>query len=252
MEGVETFRRDGWLRLPGLLGDTELRSIDAAVQRLAMSAASGVGLHHFEQTDAGAVLARSEDFVDADPVFGDLLRGGLVASLLEPLFGERPVLFKEKVNYKHPGGGGFAPHQDAAAYRFVDHHISVMVPLDPATEASGCLWVAPGFERGMLPTDGRGRIDPQVAATLDWRPVPLDPGDLLVFDSHTPHFSETNRTGRSRRALYLTYNAASAGDHRAAYYADKRAEFARVGGDVDGERVRLSISDDFLGRPVTP
>ena len=25
---------------------------------------------------------------------------------------DRPVLFKEKINFKLPGGGGFAPHQD--------------------------------------------------------------------------------------------------------------------------------------------
>ena len=61
------------------------------------------------------------------------------------------MLYKEKVNYKHPGGAGFAPHQGAPAYRFVDHHVSCMVPLDPATEASGCLWVAAGHDRG-LPT----------------------------------------------------------------------------------------------------
>ena len=57
-------------------------------------------------------------------------------------------------------------------------------------------------------------------------------------------------TDRPRRALYLTYNAASAGDFRDIYYADKRAEFATAGGTFGDERVRLSISDDFLGRPV--
>ncbi len=94
--------------------------------------------------------------------------------------------------YKHPGGGGFAPHQDAVAYRFVDHHISVMVPLDSATEESGCLFVASGYENGKLPTDDRER-----------------------------------------------------------YYANKRQVFADSGGDFNGERVRISISDDFLGRPVS-
>ena len=98
--------------------------------------------------------------------------------------------------------------------------------------------------------DDRGRIDEATAATLEWRPVPLEPGDLLFFDSYTPHFSETNRTGRPRRAAYLTYNSAGLGDHRERYYADKRAEFARAGDDFEGERVRISISDDFLGRPV--
>ncbi len=248
---VAAFRRDGWLVVPGAVDSKTFEALDTAVARLAGWAnTGGPGLHHFEQTDAGAVLARSEDFVDADPVFHELLRGGIVVDILGELFGDEPVLFKEKINYKQPGGGGFAPHQDATAYRFVDHHISCMVSLDPATPASGCLFVAPGYDVGQLPTDRRGRIEDATVAKLAWRAVPLEPGDLLFFDSYTPHYSDTNTTTQPRRAAYLTYNAASLGDHRARYYADKRAEFERTGGDFEGERVRISISDDFLGRPV--
>jgi ectoine hydroxylase-related dioxygenase (phytanoyl-CoA dioxygenase family) len=249
---VEDFGRDGWLAVRGALPGERLAEILAAVDELERWAASGgPGLHHFEQTDAGAVIARSEDFVDHSTVLRALIFDGVVMQVLEALFDEPAVLFKEKINYKQPGGGGFAPHQDATAYRFVDHHISCMVPFDPATESSGCLWVAPGHQLGRLPTDERGRIEESVAATLDWRPAPVDPGDLLFFDSYTPHHSDTNTTERPRRAAYLTYNAASAGDHRRRYYADKREEFRLAGGDFDAERVRISITDDFLGRPVT-
>jgi ectoine hydroxylase-related dioxygenase (phytanoyl-CoA dioxygenase family) len=248
---VDAFRRDGWLIVRGVLGTERMDEIDAAVEELqGWAGTGGPGLPHFEQTDAGAVIARSEDFLDVSPVLRALIHDPVLTGVLEALFGEPAVLFKEKINYKQPGGGGFAPHQDATAYRFVEHHISCMVPLDPATEASGCLWVAPGFERGQLATDDRGRIEESVAATLDWRPVPVERGDLLFFDSYTPHHSATNRTERPRRAAYLTYNAASRGDHRSTYYDDKRQEFDRAGGDFAGERVRISISDDFLGRPV--
>jgi ectoine hydroxylase-related dioxygenase (phytanoyl-CoA dioxygenase family) len=248
---VDGYRRDGWLLVPGVLDRDELATIDEAVTELEHWARTGgPGLHHFEQTDAGAVIARSEDFVNDSEILRGFICSGVVMDILEELFGEPAVLFKEKINYKQPGGGGFAPHQDATAYRFVDHHISCMVPLDPATEASGCLWVAPGYEQGRLPTDDRGRIEPSTAAALDWRAVPVEPGDLLFFDSYTPHYSETNTTNRPRRAAYLTYNAASLGDHRERYYADKLAEFDQAGGDFDGERVRISITDDFLGRPV--
>ena len=248
---IAAFHRDGWLVVRGVLTPTQLAALAAAVDRLeGWAATGGPGLHHFEQTDAGAVLARSEDFVHDDRVMHELIREGAVVDVLAALFDDRPVLFKEKINYKQPGGGGFAPHQDATAYRFVDHHISCMVPLDPATVASGCLYVAKGFEVGQLPTDERGRIEESTAAGLAWQPVPLEPGDLLFFDSYTPHHSGTNTTHRARRAFYLTYNAAARGDFRDRYYADKRSEFAERGGDFDGERVRISISDDFLGRPV--
>lgn len=214
------------------------------------AATGGPGLHHREQTDHGPALARSERFADDQAELGAFIRSGIIADVLAELFGEPAVLFKEKINYKLPGGAGFAPHQDAAAYRFVDHHISVMVPIDAATPASGCLEFAPGHSRGLLPTDDRGRIAEPVVADLEWTPVEVEPGDLVFFDSYAPHRSGTNTSDRPRRSFYLTYNASSHGDLRQAYYDDKEAEFARLGESFDGERVRISVSDDFLGRPV--
>jgi ectoine hydroxylase-related dioxygenase (phytanoyl-CoA dioxygenase family) len=242
----------GWLVLHGALSAQEIDRLQSAVDRVAAWATTdgGPGLHHHEQTQRGPTIARSEHFADDEPVLGAFVRGPLLGRPLARLFGEPAVLFKEKVNYKHPGGAGFAPHQDAVAYRFVDHHISVMVPLDPATVTSGCLEFAPGHTRGRLPTDERGRVAEATVAELAWRPVEVEPGDLVLFDSYAPHRSGTNLAEQSRRALYLTYNAASAGDFRDRYYADKLAEFAREGDTFSGDRVRLSLSDDFLGQPV--
>jgi ectoine hydroxylase-related dioxygenase (phytanoyl-CoA dioxygenase family) len=55
--------------------------------------------------------------------------------------------------------------------------------------------------------------------------VPTEPGDVLFFDSYAPHASKPNLTEKARRILYLTYNLAADGDHRARYYAEKRANF---------------------------
>lgn len=245
----EAWRRDGYLVLRGALDEARVAEIAAWVDEVeGWATGGGPGLHHFEQTDDGPTIARSEDLVGHHAGLRALLTEGLLVEVTGALFGEPALLYKEKVNYKQPGGGGFAPHQDAPAYRFVDHHISVMVPLDPATVASGCLWVAQGHERGLLPMEGLRGLRDDVVAELDWQPVELEPGDLLWFDSYAPHRSDTNTTDRARRALYLTYNAASAGDFRTTYYQDKVAEFDALDGEAD--RVRLSITDDFLGRPV--
>ena len=248
------WRRQGWAVLRGVLNENEVRRLRESVGEVASWAddGAGLGLHHFEQTDAGPVLARSERFADDHDYLGGFIRRGPIVGWLAELFDEPAMLFKEKVNYKYPGGGGFAPHQDAAAYRFVDHHISALVPIDRATITSGCLHFAPGFDRGRLATDDRGRLLAEVVNRLRWSPVELEPGDVVLFDSYTPHFSETNHSRGSRRALYLTYNARSKGDFRLRYYEDKEAELAREGESFDGERVRVSISDDFLGRPVMP
>ena len=55
---VGAFRRDGWLVVRRALSEDRLEELDAAVSRLERWAVDdGPGLHHFEQTDAGAVLA---------------------------------------------------------------------------------------------------------------------------------------------------------------------------------------------------
>lgn len=243
------YERDGYLLLRAALSPARVAEVAAMVDEVATWAeGTGPGLHHFEQTDTGPALARSEDLIGHHPGLRSLLTEGLVPELAGELLGEPAALYKEKINYKQPGGAGFAPHQDAPAYRFVDFHVSCMLPLEPATEASGCLWVADGRPREVLTMDGLRGLTDEVVAGLAWRPVELVPGDLLWFDSYVPHRSGTNVTDQARRALYLTYNAVSAGDFRTTYYEDKQATLAGLDGDAD--RARLSITDDFLGRPV--
>jgi ectoine hydroxylase-related dioxygenase (phytanoyl-CoA dioxygenase family) len=256
-----TWARAGWHLERALLGEDAVAELRAWVDEVGQWAvADGPGMHHLEATDHGPVPARTEDLVGCHERLAQFITTGVVPDLVGSLMGEAPVLYKEKINYKHPGGGGFAPHQDATAYRFVDYHVSVMVPVDSATVASGCLYVGsqpatdgcsePSHPRGPLTVDDRGRIAASVADSLRWEPVEVQPGDVLVFDSYVPHRSDTNTTDVARRALYLTYNRASAGDHRERYYRDKAAEFAAADGTFGGDRVRISISDDFLGRPV--
>jgi ectoine hydroxylase-related dioxygenase (phytanoyl-CoA dioxygenase family) len=60
---------------------------------------------------------------------------------------------------------------------------------------------------------------------MQGRAVATHPGDVVFFDSYTPHASGPNLTSERRRVLYITYNRLSAGDHRVRYYEDKRKSF---------------------------
>ena len=162
------------------------------------------------------------------------------------LLGEPAVLYKEKINYKLPGGAGYAAHQDAPAYRFVGTHVSCMVAIDDATVDNGCLEVASGQHAELLPTDDDGCVRHEVAAALPWRSVELGAGQTLWFHSRTPHRSGPNTSGAPRRALYPTYNAAAEGDLRDDYYRQKRQEFAEH--EASRDRVQVSLIGDFQGR----
>ena len=52
-------------------------------------------------------------------------------SILEQLFEEPAVLFKEKINLKLPGGNGFKAHQDAPAFAAFKQifHITAMISI---------------------------------------------------------------------------------------------------------------------------
>jgi hypothetical protein len=245
---VEHFRRAGWL-VTRTLDDGEVRQVQAWVDEVAGWPDEGPWLHYRELTDDGPQLCRTENFVPHHDGLRALLTDGPMLEVASALLGEPAVLYKEKINYKLPGGAGYSPHQDAHAYRFVDVHVSCMVAIDDATVTNGCLEVVSCAHGELLPVDDRGCIPHDVVAGLAWTPVEVRAGDTLWFHSRTPHRSGPNRSLVPRRAMYPTYNATSAGDLRAEYYAAKRAELAAAGAG-DGDRVAVSLIGDFEGRPV--
>ena len=158
------------------------------------------------------------------------------------------MLYKEKINYKLPGGAGYAPHQDAPAYLFVDTHVSCMVAVDDATVDNGCLEVVSGMHHEVLALDDVGCIRADLVEQMDWAAVEVRAGQTLWFHSRTPHRSGANTSPTARRALYPTYNARSEGDLREDYYREKLAAFARR--SADGSHTGVSLIGDFQGRPV--
>jgi Phytanoyl-CoA dioxygenase (PhyH) len=243
---VTHFAAEGWLLCEGLL-DVDVAELRSEVDRIATLGDEGDWEHHYEMTDGGRRLARTENFTPVSTLLSGLLRRGAVPDVAGQLLGEPALLYKEKINYKSAGGAGFSPHQDKPAYPFVAQVLSVMIAVDDATTENGCLEVVSGAHRELLPQDERGCIAASVVATFDWQPVELDAGQTLFFHALTPHRSGPNRSTRDRRALYPTYNPASEGDLRDEYYAERRQALARADAS---ERVQLSLIGDFEGRPA--
>ena len=244
---VDWFTEHGWV-LTATLDAAGAARLRGWVDEIMTWPDDGEWLHYRERTDAGPRLCRTENFVPFHAGLRALLTGGAMPATASALLGEPAVLYKEKINYKAAGGAGYAPHQDAPAYRFVETHVSCMVAVDDADETNGCLEVVSGAHHDLLATDADGCIAPAVVDALSWSVVPVAAGTTLWFHSRTPHRSGANRSGRDRRALYPTYNARREGDLREAYYRQKLTEFAVAG--TDGGRVQVSLINDFQGRPV--
>jgi hypothetical protein len=243
---VDHFTEHGWVLTRDLDPD-EIATVRAWVDDVASwPIGGGDWLHHQEMTDNGPQLCRSENFIPFHEGLRTLLAARMAATA-SLLLREPAVLYKEKINYKLAGGAGYSPHQDAPAYPFVERHVSCMVAVDPATLDNGCLEVVDRMHAQLLPTDDRGCIRADLVETFRWQPVPLDAGQTLWFHSLTPHRSGPNHSAHHRRAMYPTYNAASHGDLRDAYYREKLERFRTAGAD---DRARVSLIGDFEGRPV--
>jgi hypothetical protein len=245
-DAVAHFGARGWVVLDVLPRSTRALLATWADDVAALPDDTGV-LRHYEQTDAGSQLCRAECFFWLHGGLRDLLAHGELPFVASALLGEPVFLYKEKINYKLPGGAGYSPHQDAPAYPLVSTHVSAMVAIDPADDANGGLQVVSGCFDEVLPVDERGCIRPDVVETLEWESVSVPAGMTLWFHSRTPHRSGPNLSAEPRRALYPTYNAAHDGDRRVEYY---RAKTSHLRSADDGDRARVSLIADFEGRPV--
>jgi hypothetical protein len=221
---------------------------DAATSVQAWPAGSHVWGHYAEQTENGPAICRTENVSACDPTVAGLVEGVLRAAA-EDALGEPAVAFKDKLNYKQPGGAGFSPHQDVVAYPGVSKVLSVLVAVDECTLESGCLWLAEGVETE-LSTDDRGAVRSDLVEALRFLPAELDAGDAVCIDGFAPHYSEANRSTHARRVLVASYAPASSRYSRSQYYSARRNVMADASAR-DG-RFRISTLADFEGDEVTP
>ena len=159
------------------------------------------------------------------------------------------LIFKDKINYKLPGGGGFAPHQDAPAYNHISkvEHVTANIAIHEATSKNGCLEVIPGSHKMQIDlVPGGGQITQEWCDTHTWLPVPLGVGDVLIFGSHLAHRSGPNRSTSPRAMLYATYAGARDGrDLREKYYAHRREAFPPDHGETRARRRSFRADSNF-------
>ena len=225
---INDFHRDGYVLVRGLYDAAAMREITAWTGEVSdYPEVPGKYLMYFEQSQLDPdrrILCRMEDFEPYHTGFSRLFNSERMLGYVTQLFGSAAVLFKDKINFKMPGGDGFKAHQDVQAGWdvYAPLHITALLTIDPCTLENGCLEVAAGLHQQGLLGD---MWKPLPEDELAYKPLPTEPGDAIFFDSYTPHRSKPNHTPRSRRVLYVTYNKLVDGDQRRRYYDDKRRSY---------------------------
>lgn len=243
-EQLGAFERYGFVVCRGFFSPAEMEEVDRWTRELeGAPEASGRHWVYREQSlkdPERKVLQRIENFCAFHAGFDRLFRHGRIVRCVDQLFGESAVLFKDKINFKKPGGGGFKPHQDQQAgwSAYASLFITVLIGVDASTPENGCLEIATGQRLRRLVGEEWKPLSDEVMAAMNPTPLATRRGDAVFFDSYVPHGSKPNMTDRPRRVLYVTYNRASEGDQRARYFADKYRSFPP---DIDRDPAKTYV-----------
>jgi ectoine hydroxylase-related dioxygenase (phytanoyl-CoA dioxygenase family) len=241
VEDVAHMRRDGYLVVRNFVSPHQLAELLQWTAQLE-GAPEVSGRHWVYREDSVTtpdrrVIQRIENFCPYHAGFDRFIRDSALVRWSGALMGAPVVLFKDKINFKMPGGTGFKAHQDQQAgwTVYAPLFVTAMVTLDAATLENGCLEVSAGRHREGLIGEQWKPLEEQ---GLNLQAIPTGPGDVIFFDSFVPHASKPNLTDSPRRILYITYNLASEGDHRERYFADKHASFPP---DIDRDREKTYV-----------
>lgn len=172
----------------------------------------------------------------------------IISNYLYKIFdNHKPVLFKDKLNLKYPGGLGFDPHIDGHFFwksydgskkkgwlEYANFFVNVIITIDSSNENNGCLFLSDLSETKKyfnsliwddltndLKDNGPFLKDNHIKNIKKF-PLLLEPGDVVFFDWRLPHSSEKNLSSNKRNIIYSTYCSSKFGNPRSHYFEDKR------------------------------
>jgi ectoine hydroxylase-related dioxygenase (phytanoyl-CoA dioxygenase family) len=213
---IAGYRRDGFVRLPGLFAADEIEPLAEACRAdpeiggalVAIADSSG------KAQEVVSWSLPSDDFI------GVLPRLARIVEAAEDLIGGPVYHWHSKLSMKRPGSEGrWDWHQDYG-YWYYDGCLApdlttCMIAIDATSVENGCVKLVRGSHLlGRIDHARVGEasgVDPQrLAKILESHAVvdcEMAPGDAVFFHSNTLHASGPNRSNRPRTILHCSYNA---------------------------------------------
>jgi phytanoyl-CoA hydroxylase len=219
----EAFERQGFVRLPGFADRARCDQMLERVVEIARERAAGTAGPEVVLPEANLIGrdGRPEQLVSKvfklhrDSVFADFATSAEVTDLVAELVGPRLDCFLSQFIFKNPGAWGQPWHQDSVYFPFDPPRpiLGVWLAVTEATLQNGCLHVLPGSHREPIHEHVADRrpganygyieiVDHDMGAA---EPVLMEPGDLLLFDSHLMHRSTDNESDGIRAAMVYHY-----------------------------------------------
>ncbi len=251
LDEVERYRHDGCLLVQSVLADEDLRLLDEAVREVTEAA---IGSHNqaelieLEPDTCSSTrrVRRIRDPYDRHDAFRSVVHDARVVDRVESLIGPDIEFHHSKLNMKPAQvGSPVAWHQDLGYYPHTnDSVLAVLIYIDDASEANGCIQVLPRMHHRYLEhTHNGGEFAGRIVEPIEVEPrtLPAPAGSAIFLHGLTPHSSLPNRSGEDRRTLIFAYRAGDAyplfyglrtvkDEERLILVRGQRARHARFGG----------------------
>ncbi len=225
------YKADGFIKIEGFASpdvcDAMLDRVVAIAETKALDYTAGPGLLLPEANLKGgngkpAELVSKIFKLHREPVFHDFAVSDEVTDIAAELIAPDIDCFLSQFIFKNPGAWGQPWHQDSYYFPFDPHGpvVGIWLAVTAATLENGCLHVLPGSNHEPIhehipdrrPNANLGYVeivDHDMSASVA---VTMDPGDLLVFDSHLMHRSTDNVSDGLRAAMVYHYAQAATVD----------------------------------------
>lgn len=174
------------------------------------AAARAAALEAISPDERAALVRKFMGFTRTHATLKDVANYAPLRSAIEDIAGEKTRLFQSMALVKPPGGREKPWHQDHAYFDLpIDARVcGVWIALGEVTEENGAMFMLRGAHRDG-PIVHFQRRDWQICDSdmLGRTAValPMQPGDLVIFDAKIPHGTPTNRTDGQRWALQYHY-----------------------------------------------
>jgi phytanoyl-CoA hydroxylase len=156
------------------------------------------------------------------PLFLDFLQDPRVVDIVVSAIGPNVDCFLSQFIFKNPGAWGQPWHQDSHYFPFAPPRpiVGLWLAITEATLQNGCLHILPGSQSEVVKKhvpDRREGANYGYVEIVDHdmsqsQPCLLQPGDLMVFDSHLMHRSTDNTSAGIRAAMVWHFARAGTQD----------------------------------------
>jgi 2-aminoethylphosphonate dioxygenase len=183
---------------------------------------------YYEKINNGYRLRRIEKISDFSKKSKKIIFSKKIFDILYKLKKKKFVLFKDKLNFKYPGGQGYLPHIDGHFFwkdkfniyqkgwqKYSKNFINFVLPLEKSNLKNGCIYLSKKNDTKKIGSNfdkitknliiNTPNIKTKDIKKFKFYPIILEAGDICFFDWKCAHYSKKNLSKNSRIIFYATY-----------------------------------------------